>query len=294
MSTAIAERLEGITVDNAPERPPVDAAWELIDPDLARTYLDENDANRPLRARVVNAYARDMGHGTWHVTGEAIKFSTTGELLDGQHRLTAIIESGTAQWMLVVRGLHPDTKAVIDTGAPRTAGDALKLVGLGGSSPFAVASAARLMVLWKTDRLRYMNAGMRHEDRATHGEIIQAVHDYPDLLDAVLDADRDYARTGIPTGPGAMARLVLYDLDAKDAEEFFEALSGYKTDGSNDPRAVLLYTIRQMRALGQMRKPGEAVGLIFTAWNAWRDGQKLSTLNTRDKKGKALPIPVPM
>jgi len=271
-----------------------DTEWVLVDPDKAREYLDDNDANRMMRQRVVNAYARDMLRDEWMVTGEAIKFSTSGELIDGQHRLQAIIESGKPQWLLVIRGLDPATKAVIDTGAPRTAGDALKLVGLGGSNVFAVAAAARLLVLWETDRLRTMSAGMRHEDRATHGEIIDKVRQVPDLVDAVADADKDYLRTGIPTGPGAMTRIVLYNIDAHDAEIFFDALAGYKTDGANDPRAVLLYTVRQMRALGQMRKPGEAVGLIFTAWNAWRDKQKLSTLNTRDSKGRPLPIPTPL
>ena len=294
MTAVLTERLEGVTVDMSPDAPPVDVRWELVDPDTARTFLDENDANRAVRNRVVNAYARDMGHGAWYVTGETIKFSKTGELLDGQHRLYAIVESGTSQWMLVVRGLEPETKGIIDTGAPRTAGDALKLVGLGGTSAYAVAAASRLLVLWRTDRLRTMSAGLRHEDRATHTEIIQMVRDEPNLLDAVSDAYRDYERTGIPTGPGGMARMVLYDIDAKDAEIFFEALSGYKTDGSNDPRAVLLYTIRQMRALGQLRKPGESIGLIFTAWNAWRDNQKITSLTTRDKKGKALPIPKPI
>jgi hypothetical protein len=294
MTTVDTEPLKGVHVDMTTDQPDPDTRWETIDPYTARTYLDENDANRAVRNRVINAYARDMGHGAWFVTGETIKFSKTGELLDGQHRLFAIIESNTAQRMLVVRGLEPETKGIIDTGAPRTAGDALKLVGLGAGNPYAVAAASRLLVLWRTDRLRTMSAGLRHEDRATHNEIIDMVRQEPNLLDAVADAGRDYERTGIPTGPGAMARMVLFDTDAKDAEIFFDALAGYKTDGSNDPRAVLLYTIRQMRALGQMRKPGEAIGLIFTAWNAWRDGQKLTSLTTRDKKGRPLPIPTPL
>lgn len=293
MTAATKERLD-VTVDMTTDAPDPDTTWETIDPDLARTFLDENDANRPVRARVVNAYARDMASGSWYVTGETIKFSKTGELLDGQHRLYAIVESATAQRMLVVRGLEPDTKGIIDTGAPRTAGDALKLVGVGGSNVYATAAAARLLVLWRTDRLRTMSAGLRHEDRATHNEIIAMVRQEPDILDAVADAYRDYERTGIPTGPGAMARVVLFETDAKDAGLFFDSLAGYATDGTNDPRAVLLYTVRQMRALGQMRKPGEAIGLIFTAWNAWRDGQKITSLTTRDKKGKALPIPKPL
>lgn len=294
MSTATEEKLDGVIVDMTDRGPDPETTWENIDPYTARTYLDENDANRAVRNRVVNAYARDMAAGAWYVTGETIKFAKTGELLDGQHRLHAIIDSGTAQRMLVIRGLDPVTKGIIDTGAPRTAGDALKLVGLGSGNPYAVAAAARLLVLWRTDRLRTMSAGLRHEDRATHNEIIEMVRQEPDVLDAVADAYRDYERTGIPTGPGAMCRVVLFETDAKDAEIFFDSLAGYKTDGSNDPRAVLLYTIRQMRALGQMRKPGEAIGLIFSAWNAWRDGQKITSLTTRDKKGRALPIPKPV
>lgn len=268
--------------------------WQDVTPEIAAEYLQENEANRNLRARVVNAYSRDMKHGKWLPTGETIKLSRTGELLDGQHRLTAIIDSETPQRLLVVKGLHESARAVIDTGATRTAGDALRMAGMGGVSPHAVASAARLMVLWKTDRFKYMNAGMRHEDRATHQEILELVASEPDILDAVQDADRDYTRTGIPLGPGAMTRMVLYQIDAKDAALFFDALSGYSTDGSDDPRAVLLYTIRQMRALGQMRRPGEAVGLVFTTWNAWRDKQKIRSLTTRDSKGRALPIPQPL
>lgn len=268
--------------------------WETIDRTQARIYLEENDINRSMRPRVVNAYAGDMQRGEWMVTGETIKFSKTGELLDGQHRLQAIYESGFAQRLLVVRGLEPATRTVIDTGAPRSAADALRMLGLGGPNTMAVAAAARLLVLWRTDRLRTMSAGLRHEDRATHSEIIDAVNAEPDILDAVAEAYKDYNRTGIPTGPGGMTRVVLYAIDANDAQIFFESLAGYSTDGANDPRAVLLYTIKQMRALGQLRRPGEAIGLTFSAWNAWRDKQKITSLATRDSKGRALIIPEPI
>lgn len=271
-----------------------ETTWETVTPEMAEAYLNDNAANRSLRARVVNAYSRDMAHGKWLPTGETVKFTRGGELLDGQHRLSAIVDSGIPQRLLIVKGLHESARAVIDTGSPRSAGDALRMAGLGGSNHLATASAARLLVLWRTGRFKTMGGGLRHEDRATHQEILQCVIDEPDIVDAVEDAYRDHARTGIPVGPGAMARVVLYEIDAKDAEIFFSSLAGYSTDGTDDPRAVLLYTIRQMRALGQFRRPGEAIGLTFTAWNAWRDNQKIKSLTTKDNKGKALPIPQPI
>ena len=183
---------------------------------------------------------------------------------------------------------------MIDTGAVRTGGDALRIAGIGGGNPYALASAARMLVLWESGRLPTMSSGTRGEDRATHSEIVETVQRRPDLLDAVHDATRDYQRIGIPPGPQAMCRTVLADIDAGDAMLFWDSLAGYSTEGSDDPRAVLLFTIRQMREAGQLRRPGESIGLVFTAWNAWRDKQKIRSLTTRDGKGRPLKIPAPL
>lgn len=268
--------------------------WVTVEPIDAERWLDQNEANRNLRQRVVNGYSRDMEAGQWLVTGETIKFAKDGTLLDGQHRLQAIIQSGKPQRLLLVHGLDPATRTVIDTGAIRTGGDALRMAGIGGGNPYALASAARLTALWNGGRLTHMTSGLRGEDRATHQEIVSTVQNNPDLLDAVQDATRDYERIGIPPGPQAMCRMVLANVDAADNDVFWESLAGYATEGSDDPRAVLLFTIRQMRELGQLRRPGESVGLVFSAWNAWRDKQKLRTLTTRDHKGRPLRIPMPV
>jgi hypothetical protein len=272
--------------------PPV--AWVTIDPALAVSLLEANESNRNVRARVVSAYARDMEQGRWLTTGETIKIGRHGELLDGQHRLQAIASSGIAQRLLVVKDLDPLARTVIDTGAVRTGGDALRMHGIGGNNPMALAASARLLVLWESGRLPTMSSGLRADDRATHSEILNTVERRPDLIDAVHDATRDYQRIGIPPGPQAMARTVLYDVDANDAILFWDSLAGYSTEGSDDPRAVLLFTIRQMREAGQLRRPGESIGLVFTAWNAWRDKQKMKHMPTRDSKGRPLKIPVPV
>ncbi len=268
--------------------------WVTVEPIDAERWLERNESNRNARARAVNAYARDMEAGRWLATGETIKFDTHGNLLDGQHRLSAIVQSGKPQRLLVVSGVDPSVRGVIDTGAVRTGGDALRMAGIGGGNPYALAGAARLLVLWESGRLPSMSSGMRGEDRATHSEIVDTVTKRPDLLDAVHDATRDYQRIGIPPGPQAMARTVLADVDAADSMLFWDSLAGYSTEGQGDPRSTLLVTIRQMRELGQLRRPGESIGLVFTAWNAWRDRQKISHLAVRDSKGKPLRIPIPV
>jgi len=106
-------------------------------------------------------------------------------------------------------------------------------------------------------------------------------------------AGRPLAIRGTLVGQGAR-RFLAANVDAADNDVFWESLAGYATEGSDDPRAVLLFTIRQMRELGQLRRPGESIGLVFSAWNAWRDKQKVRTLTTRDHKGRPLRIPQPV
>ena len=93
-----------------------------VSPSMAEKMLGRNTRNRSLNQRQVTRWAQSMTAGEWLVTGEAIKIASTGDLLDGQHRLAAVIESGCTVLMLVVKGLHPETQDVMDTGRARTLG----------------------------------------------------------------------------------------------------------------------------------------------------------------------------
>lgn len=100
---------------------------EYIDPQKANTYLARNISNRRLRPRKVRRYCIDMKNGAWVVSHQGIAFDTHGNLLDGQHRLLAIIESGVGQWLSVTRNALPESFKVIDQMEPRNAADILSL-----------------------------------------------------------------------------------------------------------------------------------------------------------------------
>ena len=72
-----------------------------VTPELAEFWLTQNSANRNVRREVWKAYARDMAAGAWKVTAETIKMSPAGRLLDGQHRLQAVVASGVTVPMFV-------------------------------------------------------------------------------------------------------------------------------------------------------------------------------------------------
>jgi|694.fasta_scaffold64964_5 hypothetical protein len=99
---------------------------EVITPRIARSYLELNHNNRPLRKSHIKSLAFDMVNGDWQVTHQGIAFDTNGTLIDGQHRLHAIIEAGVPIKMLVTTGCSASSFAILDRGANRSPSDILK------------------------------------------------------------------------------------------------------------------------------------------------------------------------
>lgn len=107
----------------------------LITPQLAKEMLTMNTNNRNVSHAKVNQYSREMKSGKWmYDTGELIKISETGVIMDGQHRLEAIITANTPVYMHVATGIKEDRFKVLDTGKSRSASDIFKINGVKNSS----------------------------------------------------------------------------------------------------------------------------------------------------------------
>lgn len=95
--------------------------WERITPDKAQLYLTKNlENNRAISMARVNGYMHDMASGNWSNNGTTIKFDKEGHLIDGQHRLTAIVKSGITVYMWVARGVDENAFKTVDIGYART------------------------------------------------------------------------------------------------------------------------------------------------------------------------------
>jgi len=145
---------------------------EEISPQTAESYLNYNKINRPLRKGLVEKYASDMLNGLWGMTHQAIAFDEQGNILDGQHRLWAIVESGKTIEMPVARGLAPEARDYIDQGAPRTVVDVAKLRDPDSNiTQFWGATARRMMIGTRTHvvftRQEVLNFLEKHEKALT-------------------------------------------------------------------------------------------------------------------------------
>jgi hypothetical protein len=99
------------------------ASFEVVTPLKAQAYLQLNTNNRNQRAWWVQTLADSIKRGEWQCSHQGIAISESGWLLDGQHRLRAIVLADSPVEMLVVKGLPDDTQKVMDYGIKRTLSD---------------------------------------------------------------------------------------------------------------------------------------------------------------------------
>lgn len=269
---------------------------ELVDvtPALAEKWLGQNHGNRQLRAQKVESYARDMRNGNWMTSGDSLKFDWDGRLIDGQHRLEAVIESGTIIRVLVVKGLEPRVQDVLDTNAKRSNADALRFNGVTRNTTDIAALAkianARELGLLTT-------ATSTRVPEMTNQEVLAWHQEHPEADSACALARRVYKDIG--GSPSAIAYAIwrLEQIDPLAAVEFFLSMSESRTAGKGDPRLALLRSFNRMREQGVRVTPALQLRYVFAAWNAWRANKNVSSFPrvTGDGDGgtKGVQIPEP-
>ena len=131
-----------------------------ITPEIAVEWLVEKwGEQRTLKNPHINRLAADMEAGRFRLTPDAI-LRIKGKVANGQHRLSAVVQSGKAQWFLVMESDDEDLYKVIDAGLRRTVQDSL--IGM----PYAksIPSIARWVQAYENKTLK---SGSRNGSEAT-------------------------------------------------------------------------------------------------------------------------------
>lgn len=264
----------------------ITAAVEQVKPATAEEWLGKNTHNRIIRKAVVEAYARDMAAGKWRLSGEAIKFTPEGVLLDGQHRLHAIIKADVPVWMLVVRGIDSGAQEVMDTGAARSAGDALRLRGDTGNYT-NLAAAARMAIIYESGRLRSMAT-----EKITHSEILAFIDANSDLRYAADLAASWRKAIDIPVSLLTIAIWRLQRIDTEDCLVFFNRLATKTNMRAGDPVLALLNRLTEIRRNSRRLARADYLSLIFRAWNYDRTNKTVASLPVWTSTG-AVDVPEP-
>lgn len=103
--------------------PEMMTATQIVTPQLAAHYLEDQRCNRPLNRRLVAHLATEIAAGRWRCTHQGIALDEEGLLVDGQHRLSAIVAAGIPCRILVSYGVPWESVLdSVDQGVRRTAG----------------------------------------------------------------------------------------------------------------------------------------------------------------------------
>lgn len=265
------------------------ARFVTVTPKMAHEYLSKNRKNRNLRPSKVDRLARDILAGNYLLTGEAIKFDVDGNLIDGQHRCAAILKADKSVQVLVVTGLPSDAQKVLDTGAARTPSDALQLSGR--SHAAILASASKMAMNWEAGNIRTSASTLTLSP--THSEVLAFVDGDPHIQWAAARAQHFYgAGLSAPPSAIAFAMWLIGQVDAPQCNRFFESLAEMRTDGSGDPRYVLLRRLHGMK--DERTTSVYAAFVLVRGWNAWRKGETIKRITGFGGGSKAVAFPEPV
>lgn len=251
---------------------------ERVSPALARELLERNAANRPVDQRRVKDYARMMREGKWALNGEAVQVSSSGRLLNGQHRMRAVIHANVAVNMLVVRGVDEDVFATYDSGKVRSRPDVLALLGYKNAQHLSAALA--VVHAYFTEEL-----SADGWPAIPKTELESTLNAYPQLPDYV-------SRTRGNRAPfdSAWLAAVFYIFACSDlaaAESFMKALSTGELLEAKDPAYLLRERILREAGSKSRRPVAYLVALSIKACEARRVGKRMRYLRFREEGDKS-------
>lgn len=242
----------------------------MIDPALARRMLANNHPNNrtpdPREVRRLSKIPRDK----WLSCASAIKLTREGVVLDGQHRLLAIIERGEALPCDVLHNAPPELVYVVDVGRARTLAHMLKIAGFSSEGPLAAALNG---VNW----LLTADTAKMHMDRA--GQLLEAIPDVHlrNALEWVREAQRQKLSNARFLG-GLFLAFVPMD-------ESYRRLAEAVVNGAEPGSAAQKFREDLLRAnakaTGGDERRRELLGRLVSVHAAFKEGRGLSKVYQR-------------
>lgn len=196
----------------------------IVTPAAAKKWLERNVSNRRLRAAVAATYAADMVAGKWERKPVAICFTEDGKLANGQHTLTAIVDSGVSQELLVATEVPAKSVAFMDLGLRRTIGDVAKFFD-------TELTSARGAVA------RVIRAGPRDAARSlSFSELLEIYQEHQQAIEFVMP--KASHKAGVNSISLAICARASYTQDNQRILEFLDVVATGNIESKADTAAL--------------------------------------------------------
>lgn len=265
----------------------------LLTPDKAREFLAHNySGNRKIAWNTVSAYAADISADRWNPDisefDQPIAFSAEGELINGQHRCSAVILANKSVYTWIVTDVPLELYQYMDCGKVRQASDFLPVpnsLSIAALAKFVCAVEEGNTTLYQAVNgvLKFVPGKGKNYVRVTRTQIIQKVEEQNDYLQEIFALGQRASKYfGNKKGPFANAFYVI-DFVGKGAllQEFAEECSKIRPDSDLISNFRTYITTRLLNK-NFHATPQWIMGCIFYTYDHFIEDSKIGSFNKAD------------
>lgn len=251
---------------------------ETINPKTASEWLENKwEEQRPIRANHVTRLAAEIKNSNFRLTSDAIVL-VKGRLANGQHRLSAVVESGKNAPFIVMRSNDEELYKIIDCGIGRSLADAI----YGSQYAKCIAAATRLVLVYDSGLITSTSSNaVGSKKTLTRGSVLDYIEKHKDALAEQssfiysLYSQSRITATSIST---AFLHIASRKTPEKAREFITNVYTGEAIDSSKDFRDRM---IKQMGSKGRFRQE-YVFALLIKAWKSFKNGTRPGTLKIAD------------
>lgn len=203
----------------------IQSTVQTVTPELASAWLrTANTRNRNVRQYHVTRLAHDMKAGAWRLTHQGVAFAADGTLVDGQHRLAAVVLANVSVQMVVFRGVSAsdETYSAIDTTAvPKRHADVLGRVCSDGLYMPAKVAALNVLREAQSSRLISTSLSVLRDELIEHESALQ-------FMSAKVWS---HAHRRLFPAAVAAAVILVFEVDDQTAAQFVGEVQGEMAAG---------------------------------------------------------------
>jgi hypothetical protein len=263
---------------------------EIISPEVATKMLEKNTANRDVRVNSVIHYANIMKRGEWNEDSpEMIIFDSNGQLINGQHRLMAIVKSEVTLSLWVCYDAKNDVYKTLDIGAKRGLKDIMNIDGVVNNT---LISAMLPDYVLHNKGMRPTNTGYNSAG-LTIDMLLDAYNKRPEVWQLCATKARNYYTKIKTVGKAAFLTpkfigvyyILCHDINPNDAAIFFDKLiTGIGFTDNTDPVFHLRNYYMDIKNSDKVMKNTKTKfayrhAMLIKAWNCFRAGKKIKSLS---------------
>jgi len=246
------------------------SAIERVTPEMAVAFLANNPSNRAINARAVAHLAEQMRCGVWCEHVSPIVFNERGELIDGQTRLSAVIQYGKPVRMEIKRNVPDVVRPLIDTGRKRKASDWLQMLGIPNAT--IVAGAARI---YGAHKQGFLSSYWQHGNFSTLN-IQRIVEEHPSVIEFAQRALHARAAHILAPSQHAGMSCIFAEKDPELAAVFCDEMGeGYEPTVYPAFHRVRETILKDRAVAKSALSRAVVLAYLIKGWNATRTGRAL-------------------